>query len=119
MTRVTSEHAAAVFLSAFVLAGCAPQSPPAPQPPPQFVIDTKTPPPAGPYAPTGAASTPCVPAAELRVPPRQVHHQPPSPSSLSNIVTHGGVLIYNVTIGPAGNVTSARLVQRRGGQRPS
>jgi outer membrane biosynthesis protein TonB len=32
---------------------------------------------------------------------------------LSNVRTHGGVLLYEVTIGTSGNVTDARLVKRR------
>jgi outer membrane biosynthesis protein TonB len=38
---------------------------------------------------------------------------------LSNIRTHGGVLVYEVTIGTSGNVTDVRLVRHRERSGPS
>jgi hypothetical protein len=38
---------------------------------------------------------------------------------LSNIRTHGGVLLYEVTIGTSGEVTDVGLLKRREGQKPS
>jgi outer membrane biosynthesis protein TonB len=59
-----------------------------------------------------ASSAPtCVAASDLPAPPRKVHDKKPDLSDLDGVQTHGGVLVFAVTIGPSGSVGDVRLVK--------
>ena len=53
----------------------------------------------------------CVPVTRLRKAPRKVHDSQPLWSEL-NVQTRGGTLVYDITIGPFGNVTDVRQIRR-------
>jgi hypothetical protein len=54
----------------------------------------------------------CVMLSDLLVPPRRLRYrQAELPQEMATVRTHGGVLVYDVTIGPSGDVTSVRLAK--------
>jgi hypothetical protein len=71
--------------------------------------------------PAPAAQKPpveCVPVARLPKAPRKVRDRKPPWSEL-NVPTHGGTLVYNIVIGPSGDVTDVRQVKRGRSVEPS
>jgi hypothetical protein len=58
-----------------------------------------------------ASAPKCVSASELPAPPRKLIDRKPDLSNVHDVQTHGGVLIFDVTIGPAGNVAGVRLMK--------
>lgn len=81
-------------------------------------LESATAPPVGPpgAAPPVSVQKPatvqCVPVAKLPRPPRKLRDRKPPPWSEMNVQTHGGTLVYEVTIGPSGDVTDVRQVKR-------
>jgi outer membrane biosynthesis protein TonB len=63
---------------------------------------------AGPTSPERA----CVAVDDLAHPPKRSHgRQPDIPDRLRQVRTHGGVLVYNVTIGTTGAISDVQLAK--------
>jgi hypothetical protein len=65
--------------------------------------------------PRGASDTPsatkCVPSSALPAPPRKVRDRKADLSDLRDVRTHGGELVFDVTIAASGNVADVRLMK--------
>ena len=64
------------------------------------------------------SSSKCVNASDLPAPPRKVHDSRPQLSDLRGRQTYSGVLLFEVTIGPSGDVINVRLVNTIDTQEP-
>ena len=87
-----------------------------PRPADATAIPPAAPPPVG---RTPAAALPdCVRGRDLPAPPRRVAYRKPEWTDLHKVRTHGGVLVFEITIAPSGRIADVRVVRDVDTQKP-
>jgi hypothetical protein len=71
-----------------------------------------------PSANDGASAAKCVPASNLPAPPHKLRDRKADLTDLHDVQTHAGVLVFDVTIAPSGDVVDVRLVKEVDMRRP-